>query len=45
MKIEEGRTSGFAQMTSQTSCGPQGEEEQRQLCIVERLLLLQQELG
>lgn len=34
MKIEV-RTPGFAQMTSQASCGPQGEEGQRHLCVVE----------
>jgi len=44
MKIED-RTSGFAQITSQASGGPQGEEGQRHLYIVKRLLLLQQELG
>lgn len=45
VKIKEGRTSGFAQVTSQASCGPRGEEGQRHLYILERFLRLQQELG
>lgn len=45
MKTEGGRTSVSAQMTSQASFGPQGGEGQRLLYIVERFLLLQQELG
>lgn len=45
LKIEEGRTSVFAQMTCQPSYGPQGEEGQRHLYVAERFLLLQQELG
>lgn len=44
MKVGD-KTSSFAQTTSQASCGPQGGEGQRHLYVVDRFLILQQELG